>query len=161
MRRFQQVFVPARRQHRAHQRFTDFAAVALAVAADELVKRADMINAHEVVNLLARIRKVLADIFFDRDALLFKLILHDLFDQRATAAAAGRRSGAAFHRAHIACAGDNRRADIRLADVMARTDLRAFRQRRHTEPFRGRAAAYGQDQRLRLGGERHAVQHHL
>ncbi|CCJ88919.1 hypothetical protein BN132_847 [Cronobacter turicensis 564] len=161
VRRFQHIFVPARRQHRAHQRLADFAAVALAVAADELVERADMVDAHQVVNLLARIRKVLADIFFDRHALLFELILHHLFDQRATAAAAGRRFGAAFHRTHIACAPRHRRADIRLADVMTRADLRAFRQRRHAEPSGGRAAAGGQDQRLRLGGKRHAVEHHL
>ncbi|CCJ75563.1 hypothetical protein BN135_627 [Cronobacter muytjensii 530] len=161
MRRFQQIFVPAGGEHRSHQRLADFAAVALTIAADELFKSADVVNARQVVDLLARVREVLADIFFDRHALLFELVLHHLFYQRAATAAAGRRFGAAFDRAHVGRAARHRRADIRLADVMARADLRALRQRRHAEALRGRALACGQDQRFRLGRERHAVKHHL
>ncbi len=136
MRRFQQILVPAGSQYRSHQRLTDLAPVPLTVAADKLVEGADMVDAHQVVNLLTRVREVFADIFLHLHALLRKLELHHLLHQRATASAAGRRFGALLNGADIRCARAYRLADIPFADVMTRTDLRAFRQRRHAQRFR-------------------------
>ena len=82
VRRFQQILVPAGGEHRSHQRLADLASVPLSVAADKLVKGADMVDAHEVVNLLARVREVLADVLFHLHALLRKLELHHLLHQR-------------------------------------------------------------------------------
>lgn len=98
---------------------------------------------------------------FHFDALLRQLILHHLFHQRAAAAAAGSRSGAAFYRRHIPRPIVNRLADIAFADVMAGADRRAVRQRRDAERLRRGSLQRGQDQTLRTRRQRHAVQHHL
>ena len=161
VRRLQQVLVPAGGQHRGHQRFADIAAVPLAVAANQLLEGMDMVNPHQVVDLLARPREMFADVFFHFDALLRQLILHHLFHQRAAAAAAGSRSGAAFYRRHIPRPIVHRLADIAFADVMAGADRRAVRQRRDAERLRRGSLQRGQDQTLRTRRQRHAVQHHL
>ena len=132
---FQQILVPAGGKHRPHQRLADLTSVPLPVATNQLVKGANMVNAYQVVNLLARVREVFADILFHLHALLRQLELHHLLHQRAAAPAAGRRFGALLDGADIRCPRAHRLADIPFADVMARTDLRAFRQRRHAERF--------------------------
>ena len=161
VRRLQQVFVPAGGQHRGHQRFTNLAAVPLAVAANQLLEGMDMVDPHQVVDLLARPREMLADVFFHFDALRRQLVLHHLFHQRAAAAAAGGRSGAAFYRRHIPRAIVHRLADIAFADAMAGADRRAVGQRRHPQRLRRGPLQRRQDQALRTRRQRHAVQHHL
>ena len=88
-----------------------------------------------MVNLLARVREVLADVLFHLHALLRQLELHHLLHQCTTSAAAGRRFGALLNGADIRRARAHRPANIAFTDVMTRTDLRAFRQRRHAERF--------------------------
>ena len=83
MRRLQQIFIPAGGQHRGHQRFTDLTTVAVSIAGNQLFEGADMVDAYQVIDLLPRPRKVLADILFDFNALPGKLVLHHLFHQRA------------------------------------------------------------------------------
>ena len=109
--------------------------MSLTVAANELVKGADMVDAHEVVNLLTRVREVFADVLFHLHALRRQLELHHLLHQCATSSAAGRRFGALLNCADIRCARTYRLTDIAFADVMTRTDLCAFRQRCHAERF--------------------------
>ncbi len=94
-----------------------------------------MVDAHQVVNLLARVREVFADILFHLHALLGQLALHHLLHQRAAPAAAGCRFGTLLDGADVRRAGTHRLADITFADVMAGADLRTFRQRRHAERF--------------------------
>ena len=152
MRRLQQIFIPAGGQYRGDQRFTDLAAVALSITGNQLFEGADMVDANQVIDLLARPRKVLADILFNFDALLGKLVLHHLFHQRTTAAAAGRRFGAAFYRRHVARAGAHRLADIVFADVVTGANLRAVRQRRDPERLRRAALQRRKDQAFRVFG---------
>ncbi len=132
-----QIVVPARRQHRAHQRFTDLATVTAPVAANQLIEAADMVDAHQVVNLLARIRKVLADVFFDLHTLLFQLMIQHLFHQRAASATAGSGFGAGFQRIKAGCAIAHGLANLGFGHVMTGADLRTVGQRRHAEAFRG------------------------
>ena len=54
-------------------------------------KSAHALDAHDVIQLLARIREVLAHVVVDREALLLHLGLHHLRDERHAAAA--RRAG--------------------------------------------------------------------
>ena len=152
MRRLQQIFIPAGGQHRGHQRFTDFTAVAVSIAGNQLFEGADMVDAYQVIDLLPRPRKMLADILFDFNALPGKLVLHHLFHQRATAAAAGRRFSAAFYRRHIARAAAHRLADIAFADVVTGANLRAVRQRRYPERFWRAALTRRKDQAFRVFG---------
>ncbi|MND98740.1 hypothetical protein D3C80_911040 [compost metagenome] len=128
MRRFEQIFIPARRQNRPNQRFADFAAMPLPVAGNQLFKGVDAIDAHQVVNFLTRVSEVFADILFHLHALRRQLELHHLFHQRATPAAAGGSFGALFNRADVRRPGAHRLADITFTDVMTGADLRAVRQ---------------------------------
>ena len=152
MRRLQQIFIPAGGQHRGRQRFTDLTAVTASIAGNQLFEGTNMVDAYQVIDLLPRPRKMLADILFDFNALLGKLILHHLFYQRATAAAAGRRFGAAFYRRHIARAAVHRLADIAFADVVTGANLHAVRQRRHAERFWRAALQRRKDQAFRVIG---------
>ncbi len=52
MLRLEQIIIPARRQHRSHQRFTDLTPVAVAVFVDQLIEAADVAYAHQVIDLL-------------------------------------------------------------------------------------------------------------
>ncbi len=70
MLRLEDVLVPAGGQQRADGRFTHFAAVALAVLRQQLVEGLDAFHADQVVQLLARIGEVLAQVMVDLDALL-------------------------------------------------------------------------------------------
>ena len=161
MGRFQQVFIPAGGQYRSHQRLTDFAPVALPVAADELFKGMDAVDAHQVVNLLTRVREVLADILFHLHALGCQLEFHHLFHQRAASATAGGRFGALFYRPDVGRAVAHRLADIAFADVMAGADLRALRQGRDPQRFRRAACHRRQDQGLGILRQGNIVKHHL
>ncbi|NUA48915.1 hypothetical protein HAT94_02203 [Dickeya solani] len=158
---FQYIIVPAGRQHRPGQRFTDFTAQPVTVAGDQLVKTADAVDADQVVQLLTRIGEMLADVFFYLDARLLQLVLHHLLEQRYTAAATGARFSAGFERRQIGAAVVHRRTDIRFADVVAGADLRAVRQRRHPQPFRRRAVQRGQNQAFRVRRQSHVVEFHL
>jgi hypothetical protein len=108
-----------------------------------------LLDAHEVIQLLARIRKVLAQMVVDGHALLLHLRLHHLRDERHAAAA--RRAGAwsLLESADAGRTGAHRRADFALGDVVARADLRAGGQRVDAEPRLRLAVACG---RIRNSG---------
>ena len=65
--------VPARREDRRDGGLADVAAPAPAVALDQLVERGDALHADEVVELLAGVREVFAEVGVDFDAALFEL----------------------------------------------------------------------------------------
>ncbi|MNM81592.1 hypothetical protein D3C81_936030 [compost metagenome] len=80
--------------------------------------------------------EMLANVFLHHHAALLQFVFHQLFYQRRTAATAGARFGAGFHRRQIAATLLHRVTDIALADVMARTNLRRGRQGGNAQGFR-------------------------
>lgn len=60
--------VPARREHAGRHGLADVAAHAFAVAREQVFKSLDLAHAHQVVDLLARVREVLAEVVVHRQA---------------------------------------------------------------------------------------------
>ena len=124
----------------------------LAKAGQERIEGPDPADPDQVVQLLARIGKVLAQVVIHGQALLLHLGLHYLRDQRYTAAAGGACFGAGLERGDGGGAGGDRVAELALGNVIARADLRQCRQRVHTQHGPGLAIALRQDQEFgRLG----------
>src|SRR5471032_2896756 len=121
----------------------------------------DFADADQVVQLLARIGEVFADVVVDGHAELFHFRLHDLGDQWHAAAACGAGLGAAFQRADGRRAAGDGLAQSAFRDVVAGADLRGGRQRVNTQ--RGPRLAIGlrQYQELRCFRQLDPVQHHL
>ncbi|ENO77080.1 cellobiohydrolase A [Thauera sp. 27] len=153
--------VPARGEDRRRRRFADVAAQALAVAREQVLETPDFADADQVVELLARVGEVLAQVVVHRQAEAGHLGLHDLGDQRHAAATGGAGLGAGLDLADGGCAFADRRADLALAHVVAGADLRAVGQGVGAETGFGLAVAGGQDQKLGVGRQRDAVQCHL
>ena len=143
------VLVPRRREDRRDGRLADLAATAAAVRGQRGVERLVLVKADQVVQLLAAVRKVLAQVVRHRDARAFELDLQQLGDQRNARSAGGARLGAALDRADggqlLLAHG---RADVALADVVARTDLRAVGQGGHAGARGPLARSRRQDQHL-------------
>ena len=156
MRGLEHILVPAGGQDGGHRGLADVAAASAAVFFEQRVEGLDPAQAHQVVQVLARVREVLAQVGVDFQAALFELHLKQRLDQRHAAAAAGPGLGAGLevsHRSAAAVDGGHQRA---LAHVVAGADLRRGRQLVGSEGRFG--AAIGQDQRLRLGRQLDAVQ---
>src|SRR5471032_2396265 len=158
---FQHEVVPARGQDAGGDRLADFAAEALPMLRQQRAEAFDFADADQVVQLLARIGEVLADVVVDGHAELFHFRLHDLRDQRHAAAAPGASLGAAFQRADGGGAAGHGLAQRAFRDVVARADLRAGRQRVDAERGPRLAVRLRQDQELRRFGQLDPVQHHL
>ena len=155
------VLVPAGGQQRADGRFTYFTAVALAVLRQQLVEGLDAFHADQVVQLLTRVSKVLAQVVVDFDALFRQLGVQHLGHQRNTAAAAGTGFGFRLQRRHGVAAFIDGGDEHAFGDVEAGANLGAVRQFIHAD---GRFAAGGvrrEDQRVRVFRQLDGVQHQL
>ena len=86
--RGQNVLVPAGGQDRRHRRFADIAAMALAVLTDQSAEGANAIHLHNVEQLLAAVREVLAQILAHFYTAFFQLAVHHVLQERCTTAAA-------------------------------------------------------------------------
>ena len=73
MLRLEDIFVPAGSQQRAHGRFTNLTAVAFTVFRQQLFKGFDAFHPDEVEQFLTGVRKVLAQVIVDFDALFRQL----------------------------------------------------------------------------------------
>ena len=125
----QHELVPARGEDGRHRRLADVAAQAAAVLGDHVLEGLELADAHQVEQLLARVRKVLAHRGVDADAALLELGVEDLRHQRRAAAAGGAGLGLGLERADRGAAAFDGRAEAALGHVVAGTDLRGFRQR--------------------------------
>jgi hypothetical protein len=76
--RFQHEVVPGRGQDVGGHRLADVAAQALAVLVQQLAEALDAADAHQVVQFLARVREVFAQVVADGQPGLRHLGLHDL-----------------------------------------------------------------------------------
>ena len=158
---FEHVLIPAGRQQGADGRFTHFTAVTLAVFLQQFVEGLDAFHADQMVQLLARVSEVLAQVVVHFNALFCQLGVQHLGDQRDTAAAAGPGFGFRLQRRNGVAAFVNGGDQHAFGDVEAGTDLRAVRQFIHTD---GRLTAGGvrrEDQRVRVFRQLNGVQHQL
>ena len=153
--------VPARREHAGRHGLADVAAHAFAVAGEQVFKSLDLAHAHQVVDLLARVREVLAKVVVHRQAPACHLGLHDLGDQGYAAAAGGARLGAGLEVGNGAGAVAHGFAEVALGDVVARADLRRVGQRIHAQAGLGLAVAGREDQELGVFRQGDAVERHL
>ena len=126
--RFQNIFVPAGGQQRANGRFTNLTAVAFTVFCQQLFKGFDAFHADEVEQFLTGVRKVLAQVIVDFDALFRQFGVENLSHQRDTAAAAGAGFGFCFQRRHGVAAFINSGNQCAFGDVKAGANLCAVRQ---------------------------------
>ena len=62
------VLVPGRREDRRHRRLADLAAAPAAVARESSSNVFELVEPHQVIELLARVREVLAEVDCDGDA---------------------------------------------------------------------------------------------
>jgi len=115
--------VPARGEHAGRHGLADVAAHAGAMLGQQILEALELAHAHQVVNLLARVREVLADVVVHGHAAARHLGLHDLGDQGHAAAAGGTGLGAGLHLGDGAGALAHGGADAALGDVVARADL--------------------------------------
>ena len=158
---FEHVLIPAGRQQGADGRFTHFTAVALAVFRQQFVEGLDAFHADQMVQLLARVSEVLAQVVVHFDALFRQLGVQHLSDQRNTAAAAGTGFGFRFQRRNGVAPFVDRGDQHAFGDVEAGANLRAVRQFIHAD---GRLAAGGmrrEDQRVRVFRQLDGVEHQL
>ena len=86
--------VPEARQDRRDGRLADLAAVPAAVRGDQGVERLDLLDHHDLIELLAAVREVLAEPVVDPSAHRLELRLEQVGDARQAAAAAGAGLGA-------------------------------------------------------------------
>nr|KGD10729.1 putative nitrite reductase (NAD(P)H), large subunit [Burkholderia pseudomallei] len=157
----QHELVPARCEDAGDGRLADVAAEAAPVLLQKRAERLEPLDAHHVIELLARIRKVLAQVVVHGEALLLHLGLQHLRDERHAAAARRARAGAALQRAEARRAARHRLAKLRLRHVVARADLRGVGQRIDAERRFRRAVRLRQDQEFGRPRQLDAVQHHL
>ena len=127
----------------------------------QLFKTADVAHAHQVINLLARMREMLTKMVVDGHAPARHFHFHDLGDQRHTTAAGSARLVAGFHACHRGDAVAHGRTNRTFGHVVARADLRCVWQNIHTQAGLGLSVTRGQDQELGVCRQRDAVQYHL
>ena len=157
----QHMAVPTGREDGRHGGFADVAAAAAAMLLDQVLERGDAFDANEVVELLAGMWKVLAEVCVDGHAELFEFPVQHLRDEGRAAAAAGAGFGVAADGAEGGCAiayGGGNRA---FRNVVAGADLHAVRQRVDGPRWHSAAFALGQDQRVRMLRQRQFVLHRL
>ncbi len=154
--------VPAGGEDGGDRGLADVAAAAAAVLVDECLEALDPADAHEVVQLLARVGKMLAEVVADGEPLAGELCLEYLGDQRATAPTGAGSARGLFQGAERGAAGFDGGAERALGDVVTRADEGGGGQCGHAEgglllraPFE-----HGEDEFLGLFGQGHVVQHH-
>ena len=114
-----------------------------------------------MVQLLARIREVFAQILFHFDAEFGEFGIQYLAYQRGTTAAAGAGFGGGLERAQLGNAVLHGAAQLTLGDVVAGADLGGIRQFVHAHGRCGGAVALGQDQGVGEFRQLDVVEHHL
>ena len=155
------IFVPAGSQQRANGRFTHFAAVAFTVFRQQLFKGFDAFHPDEVEQFLTGVRKVLAQVIVDFDALFRQFGVEHLSHQRDTAAAAGTGFGFRLQRRHRVAAFINSGNQCALGDVKAGANLCAVRQFIDADGRLTAARVRWEDQRVRVFRQFDSVQHQL
>jgi hypothetical protein len=157
----QHELVPARREDAGRGGLADVAAQALAVPGQQVVEAADLAHADQVVQLLARIREVLAQV-----------VVHAMPRLAISAFITWPTSGTqppqvapalvqALISATVQAPAAHGRADLGLGHVVARADLRRVGQRVHAEAGPALPSLSGQDQEFRVRRQRDAVERHL
>ena len=127
----------------------------------QFVEGLNAFHADQVVQLLARVSEVLAQVVVHFNALFCQLGVQHLGDQRDTAAAAGPGFGFRLQRRNGVAAFVNGGDQHAFGHVEAGADLRAVRQFIHAN---GRLTAGGvrrEDQRVRVFRQLNGVQHQL
>ena len=111
-----------------------------AMARQQAVKAADIAQPDQGVELLARIGQVLTHMVVDHHAAARHLGLHDLCDQRHTAAAGAAGLGAGLQRSDGGGAIGHHSTELAFAEVVAPAALCAVGQRVHSQRGFGLAA---------------------
>src|SRR6185503_9034126 len=106
----------------------DIAPPASPVLADQRLEAFQLVDAHQVKELLPRETEVLAQPVADGMAEPLQLGIHDLLCQRAAPAAARRALGAFLQRTQAGATAPYGVADLRLGNAIARADQRRPRQ---------------------------------
>lgn len=158
---FEDVLIPARGQQGADGRFTHFAAIALAVLGQQFVEGFNAFHADQVIQLLARVREVLAQVVVHFDALFRQFGVQHLSDQRDTAAAAGSGFGFRFQRRNGVTAFVDGGDQHAFGDIEAGADLRAVRQFIDADRRLAAGGVRREDQRVRILRQFDGVQHQL
>ena len=131
--------------------------------ASTALEGAQLADAHEVEQLLARVREVLAEVVVDRHALARQLRLQHLRDERHAAAAGAAGLGLALELRPPSCSPRRRRAQIAPLLTLLHEQICAVSGSASGPPSAGAAAAGGlrHEQLFRKLRQRHVVQHHL
>ncbi len=159
--RLEHVLIPAGGQQRTDGRFTDFTPVALAMFLQQFVEGFDAFHADQVVQLLARVSEVLAQVVVHFDTLFRQFGVEHLGDQRDTAAAAGTGFGFGFQRRHGMAALVDGGDQHAFGDIEAGANLRAVRQFIDTNRRLTAGRMGWQDQCVRILRQLDGVQHQL
>src|SRR3546814_15707023 len=118
-----------RREHRVHRRLAHLAALARAVASDELAEGADAGDPHDVEQLGAGHGEVAAEVAHDGAPRCGEALVDELLEDREARPASGAGLGARPYRRHLLVAGFHRSAESQVGTGVVSTG----RTRRYTE----------------------------
>src|SRR3546814_11316029 len=121
-------------QDRGDRRFADVATEPATVLVQHLLEAFELADTHQVIQLLARIRKVFAEMIVDRHALTLELGLQHLRYQWCATATGGSGLPAFLQRRQRRAAAGNRLAPRLLRHVVDPADLPRRRQRTPPPP---------------------------
>src|SRR5690606_11633068 len=159
----QNELVPTGRHDRCNRGLADVATESATVLLEHLAERTQLADAYEVIELLARVGEVLAEMVVHGDAATCELRFEYLGDERAAASAGRGRLRCRLECTDGRAARFDRCAERAFADVVAGADLRTFGQRCDARRAALLCVALEarHDHRLRVLGQFRAVEHHL
>ena len=131
------------------------------MAGEQVFKSLDLAHAHQVVDLLARVREVLAEVVVHRQAPACHLGLHDLGDQGHAAAAGGARLGAGLGVGNGAGAVAHGFAEVALVTLLHEQICAVSGSASTPRPGFAFAIAGREDQELGVFRQGDAVERHL
>jgi len=102
----------------------DFAAQTLAVFVQQFVEGFDFFHHHQVIQILASVRKMLANISTDFHAQLGQFAIQYRLQQRGAPAATGAGLGLGFQAAERGATGFDCAANLAFADIVTGANLR-------------------------------------
>src|SRR3546814_7394642 len=111
-----------RREHRGHRRLAHLAALARAVASDELAEGADAGDPHDVEQLGAGHGEVAAEVTHDGAPRCGEALVDELLEDRDARPTSGAGLGARLDRRHLLVAGVDRGAHDAGRDVVTRSE---------------------------------------
>ncbi len=159
--RLEHVLIPAGGQQRTDGWFTHFTAVTLAVFLQQLVEGFDAFHADQVIQLLARVSEVLAQVVVHFNALFRQLGVEHLGDQWDTTAAAGTGFGFGLQRRHGVATLIDGRNQHAFGDIEAGANLCAVWQFIDTNRRLTAGRVGWQDQGVRVLRQFDGVQYQL